>query len=62
MKNMTNSFTQRKKPSSSWEKPIESGLHFYILTAVKFFRPTLKGSSVHKEKLYVKNHLNSLRC
>ena len=41
MKNMTNSFTQRKKPSSSWEKPIESGLHFYILTAVKFFRPTL---------------------
>ena len=62
MKNMTNSFIQRKKPSSSWGKPIESGLRFYILTAVKFFRPTSKVSSGHKDKLYVNNHLNFLQC
>ena len=54
MKNMTNSFTQRKKPSSSWEKPIESGLHFYILTAVKFFRPTLKDPPFIKKNYMLK--------
>ncbi|MDC1369036.1 hypothetical protein N8301_00380 [Cyclobacteriaceae bacterium] len=40
MKNITNSFIRRKKPSSSWKKLIESGLPFYILTAVKFYGPT----------------------
>ena len=62
MKNMTNSFIQSKKPSSSWEKSIESDLRFYILTAVRFFRSTSKVFSDHKEKLYVNNHLDFLRC